>query len=658
MCLTRSNGACITDTIRTSGMPAAGMPAQGRPTQAGEPGPSALAALRAHFGYDAFRPGQADVVSAVLAGRDVLAVMPTGAGKSICYQVPAAVRPGFALVVSPLVSLMKDQVQALREAGIPAAFLNSTLLPHEHAEVMRRALAGEFKLLYVAPERLENAQFTAFAAEAPLSLIAVDEAHCVSQWGQDFRPSYLRIAQFTAGLPMRPPVIALTATATQKVRSDIVSMLGLRDPHITVTGFDRPNLRMAVERLPEQKKLGRILQLVRERPRDSGIIYCQTRACVEQVHTELAAAGLPATRYHAGLSAAERTANQRAFITDDAPVMVATNAFGMGIDKSNVRYVAHFNMPSSIEAYYQEAGRAGRDGEPAECLLLWNDKDISTARFLIANAAGNDDLPPEEAEVVAASRRQMLNAMCGYCLTTRCLRQHILAYFGESTSEGAACGNCSNCSDEVESVDVTDEARAVMRCVQAMRGSFGKGTIAAVLRGKANERVTAAHLHELPCFGAVQLSDAQVKDLIGLLAAEGYLSITEGRYPLVGFGPRFREAAAPGFTFTIKRVQRTARGQRSSAGATNAGPVDDALFERLRALRKRIADAEGVPPYIVFSDAALRDMCAQLPRTPEELLAVKGVGEKKLERYGAAFLAEIAEHGTASLGTPSEAPEP
>lgn len=657
MCLTRPNGAYATDTTPTSRTPTAGTLAHEHPAQAAAPDSAALAALRAHFGYDAFRPGQADVVGAVLAGRDALAVMPTGAGKSICYQVPAAVSPGFALVVSPLVSLMKDQVQALREVGISAAFLNSTLLPHEHADIMRRALAGEFKLLYVAPERLENAQFTAFAADAPLSLLAVDEAHCVSQWGQDFRPSYLRIAQFAAALPARPPIIALTATATQKVRGDIVSMLGLRDPHITVTGFDRPNLRMAVERLPEQKKLDRILQLAREHPHDSGIIYCQTRACVEQVHAELAAAGLPATRYHAGLSAAERTTNQRAFITDDAPVMVATNAFGMGIDKSNVRYVAHFNMPSSIEAYYQEAGRAGRDGEPAECLLLWNDKDISTARFLIANASANEDLPPEEAEVVTASRRQMLNAMCGYCLTTRCLRQHILAYFGEHATENGTCGNCSNCFDDVESMDVTAEARAVMRCVQAMRGAFGKGTIAAVLRGKANEKITAAHLHELPCFGTVQLSDAQVKDLIGLLAAEGYLSITDGRYPLVGFGSRFRDAAAPDFSFTIKRVQRMARGQRSSSTAS-AGPVDDVLFERLRALRKRIADVEEVPPYVVFSDAALRDMCARLPRTRGEFLEVKGVGEKKLERYGATFLAEIAEYRGAAPNAESTALEP
>jgi len=584
------------------------------------------------------------VVAAVLGGRDVLAVMPTGAGKSICYQVPAIVRDGVALVVSPLVSLMKDQVQALRETGIAAAFLNSALPVHEHADIMRRALDGAFDLLYVAPERLENEQFIEFARRAPLSLIAVDEAHCVSQWGQDFRPSYLRIAQFTALLPARPPVIALTATATQKVRSDIVDMLDLHQPQTTVTGFDRPNLHMAVERLPEQQKQSRILGFVLARPHESGIIYCQTRASVEQVHAALVAAGLSATRYHAGLSAAERMANQHAFITDDAPVMVATNAFGMGIDKSNVRYVAHFNMPSSIEAYYQEAGRAGRDGEPAECLLLWNDKDISTARFFIANMDANEDLSADEAETVAASRRRMLDAMCGYCLTTHCLRRHILAYFGEDVpTEESSCGNCSNCTDDVESIDATAEARAVMRCVQSMRGGFGKGTIAAVLRGKANEKVREARLDELPCFGTVELSDGQMKDLIGLLTAEGYLSITEGRYPLVGFGPRFREAAAPDFTFAIKRIQRKPRSERRpDAGGADAQPVDAELFERLRKLRKRIADEEEVPPYVVFSDAALRDMCARMPRTAEEFLEVKGVGEKKLERYSAAFLAEIA----------------
>ncbi|WP_286143431.1 RecQ family ATP-dependent DNA helicase, partial [Adlercreutzia caecimuris] len=399
----------------------------------------ARSVLAEHFGYRDFRPGQEAVVAAVLSGRDALAVMPTGAGKSVCYQVPAVVLPGMTVVVSPLVSLMADQVRSLKEAGIRGAFLNSSLTPAQQAEVLARAQAGAYDLMYVAPERLADPRFTAFAASASIPFVAVDEAHCVSQWGQDFRPSYLAIGEFIAALPVRPVMAALTATATERVRADIVRLLDLRDPALTVTGFDRPNLRFAVERCEPKRKDARLDAFIDERRAESGIVYCSKRACVEEVCAHLRERGIAATRYHAGLSPEERERNQRAFVADDAPVMVATNAFGMGIDKSNVSYVVHYNMPGSVEAYYQEAGRAGRDGAPAECLLLWCDGDIATGRFFIEQESANEALTPEESEVVRAGRRRMLEAMVGYCYTTDCLRRYLLRYFGEG-GEGLALG--------------------------------------------------------------------------------------------------------------------------------------------------------------------------------------------------------------------------
>lgn len=398
----------------------------------------AYEALRRHFGYESFRPGQEGAVDAVLAGRDVLAVMPTGAGKSVCYQVPGVVLGGLTLVISPLVSLMGDQVRALVDAGVRGAYLNSTLTPGQQAVVLRRALAGAYQIMYVAPERLSDPRFVAFAQEASIPLVAVDEAHCVSQWGQDFRPSYLAIGDFIAQLPVRPVVAAFTATATRRVSRDIARLLGLRDPYRVVTGFDRPNLYFGVERLEPKRKLARIVSHALDHPLDSGIVYCSTRKDVDKVHAALAAAGVRAVRYHAGMPTAERERNQHAFIADDAPVMVATNAFGMGIDKSNVRYVIHHNMPGSIEAYYQEAGRAGRDGQPSSCLLFWSDGDVSTCRFFIEQDSGNEELTREEADAVRAGQRRMLEAMCGYCRTTGCLRSYILDYFEDARYRGRA----------------------------------------------------------------------------------------------------------------------------------------------------------------------------------------------------------------------------
>ena len=667
----------------------------------------ALSALQEHFGYEAFRPGQQGVVEAILERRDALAVMPTGAGKSVCYQVPGIVLPGLTLVVSPLVSLMGDQVRALLDAGVRGAYLNSTLTPGQQATVLRRALAGAYQIMYVAPERLSDPRFLAFAREAALPLVAVDEAHCVSQWGQDFRPSYLAIGDFIGQLPKRPAVAAFTATATERVRRDIVRLLDLRDPYEVVTGFDRPNLYFGVERLEPKRKVARIASYALEHPLESGIVYCSTRKDTDKVHAALVAAGVRATRYHAGMSAADRTESQRAFITDDAPVMVATNAFGMGIDKSNVRYVVHHNMPGSLEAYYQEAGRAGRDGEPSTCLLFWSDGDVSTCRFFIEQESGNEELTPKEADAVRASRRRLLEAMVGYCHTTGCLRRYILNYFGEqqvpsdcqpteradaaeasgaescgSTSssrpegrsvglspqssapeassltlrttgdEGSSCDNCSNCEGTFDAVDVTDTARAVMRCVQELRGRFGKGLVVDVLRGSKSAKVLDLHLDEAASYDTVDASAAQVKEVIELLAAGGYLAITEGTYPTVGLGPRAREAAQDGFSLAMKKVVRKADRMRAAGGAGRVfggsgtvSAIDEAdpeLFERLRALRKLLADEAGVPPYIVFSDATLRDMSAKRPATEDEFLDVSGVGATKLARYGEAFLAEIA----------------
>ncbi len=613
---------------------------------------AAAQVLASFFGYDAFRPGQSQLVEALLSGRDALGVMPTGAGKSICYQVPALVKPGLALVVSPLVSLMDDQVRALKEAGVRGSYVNSTLSARQQAIVFERALAGEYDIMYVAPERLDTPSFAEFACRVPLSLVAVDEAHCVSQWGQDFRPSYLRIGAFLASLPVRPPVIALTATATSRVREDIARLLGLVDPMVLVTGFDRPNLRYSVERLEPKRKFARIVSYFRDHPGDSGIVYCSTRKDVEKLHEQLALEGVSVTRYHAGLTTAERVENQRAFITDNVSVMVATNAFGMGIDKSNVRFVIHYNMPGSLEAYYQEAGRAGRDGLPADCLLLWCDGDIGTSRFFIEQEVENEALTPEEVEVVRASRRRLLERMVGYGYTTECLRAYTLNYFGEAAP--SECGFCSNCTGSFKTVDVTQEARAVMRCVHELRGRFGKGVVCDVLRGANTERVASFGLSSCKTFGCVDASQALLKEVIELLAVGEYLVVSEGKFPLVGLGPRAREAAEDGFSLIMKQdvrinPRKNAKATRSSGAFGHSGSRDEGLldasanelFERLRVLRKRIADEASVPPYVVFSDASLRDMCAKLPANEEEFLEVSGVGATKLERYGKAFLAEI-----------------
>lgn len=633
--------------------------------------PRALEALNRYFGYDSFRPGQSGIVSAILAGRDVLGVMPTGAGKSICYQIPAAILPGVAIVISPLISLMRDQVDALNDVGLPAAFINTTQTPDEQDLVFAQALSGQIKLLYVAPERLETERFRNFAVRVPISLVAVDEAHCVSQWGQDFRSSYLGIGEFIAGLPTRPTVAAFTATATERVRRDIVSILGLHTPSITVTGFDRPNLYFDVISMPRKDKASWVASYIASHPDESGIVYCATRketeALAESLNSavaELRAAGgadvsdigTIAVAYHGGMSADAREKAQRDFVTDRVPVVVATNAFGMGIDKSNVRFVIHHNMPESIEAYYQEAGRAGRDGEPSRCTLLWNESDIVTRRRLLDSDYENERLTPEEQEAVRASKRRLLDAMVGYCRTTDCLHAYMTRYFGETAgaaakTDGKCVGGCANCEHTFETIDVTDIARAISRCVHDVNQHVGSGKIVKVLRGSKAQDLSYLNPESLPSFGMLdEVPEARIRDVLSQMATDGFLTIAEGRLPIVGFGPRAAETVAPEFHYDIKKIKRAdARARRTPDVSTPAvgsyvpDDGDEALFQKLRALRLDIARELGKPPYIVFSDKTLRDMVRVKPITDDQFLAVNGVGESKLKQYGERFMAAIRE---------------
>ena len=633
--------------------------------------PRALEALNRYFGYDSFRPGQSGIVSAIFAGHDVLGVMPTGAGKSICYQIPAAILPGVAIVISPLISLMRDQVDALNDVGLPAAFINTTQTPDEQDLVFAQALSGQIKLLYVAPERLETERFRNFAVRVPISLVAVDEAHCVSQWGQDFRSSYLGIGEFIAGLPTRPTVAAFTATATERVRRDIVSILGLHTPSITVTGFDRPNLYFDVISMPRKDKASWVASYIASHPDESGIVYCATRketeALAESLNSavaELRAAGgadvsdigTIAVAYHGGMSADAREKAQRDFVTDRVLVVVATNAFGMGIDKSNVRFVIHHNMPESIEAYYQEAGRAGRDGEPSRCTLLWNESDIVTRRRLLDSDYENERLTPEEQEAVRASKRRLLDAMVGYCRTTDCLHAYMTRYFGETAgaaakTDGKCVGGCANCEHTFETIDVTDIARAISRCVHDVNQHVGSGKIVKVLRGSKAQDLSYLNPESLPSFGMLdEVPEARIRDVLSQMATDGFLTIAEGRLPIVGFGPRAAETVAPEFHYDIKKIKRAdARARRTPDVSTPAvgsyvpDDGDEALFQKLRALRLDIARELGKPPYIVFSDKTLRDMVRVKPITDDQFLAVNGVGESKLKQYGERFMAAIRE---------------
>ena len=597
------------------------------------------AVLKRVFGYDSFREGQREIIDAILSGRDALGVMPTGSGKSICYQVPALSLPGCALVVSPLISLMKDQVAALKQAGVAAAYLNSSLTERQMDIALGNLAGGQYKLIYVAPERLLTPRFLSLCRALPISMVAVDEAHCISQWGQDFRPSYLDIPQFIAALPSRPRLCAFTATATHRVRGDIQRLLSLRAPYTLVTGFDRPNLRFFVER--PRERMAALFRLLDEHDGQSGIVYCATRKAVEQVSQALKARGLSATRYHAGLSDAERQKNQEDFSYDRARVMVATNAFGMGIDKADVRFVIHFNMPKDIESYYQEAGRAGRDGDAADCVLLFGKADVATQRFLIDKMGEEGDM---DGEALAGARRaawERLEQMTAYCQTDRCLRAYILRYFGEAAAD--SCGACGNCLRPAELADGTQVALPVLRCVQAINGRIGARLIASTLLGSREQRVQELGLDRSPHYGALRgMPRRALSDVIDEMIERGYLASSGGKYAVVRLGPRGRQALE-GEPVLLRR--RAAEPEEDApARRRKAAPpdVNGDLFAVLRALRLRIAEKRGVPAYMIFSDATLKHICALLPETPEQLLAVPGVGEAKLRAYGGDFLAAIA----------------
>lgn len=594
-------------------------------------------ALKEYFGYDRFKPGQETVIDRLLAGGDALCVMPTGAGKSLCYQIPALLLPGVTLVISPLISLMRDQVDTLLGSGVPAAYINSTLGPVQYRSVLEQLAQGRYKLVYVAPERLDAPGFLSALASVPISLLAVDEAHCVSQWGQDFRPSYLKIPDFVASLPHRPVLSAFTATATRQVSADIEQMLTLRDPLRMTTGFDRPNLYFGV--LHPENKDQTLLNLLSQRSDRSGIVYCTTRKTVETLCELLNGRGIPATRYHAGLDDGERQQNQEDFLYDRKTVMVATNAFGMGIDKSNVGFVIHYQMPKDVESYYQEAGRAGRDGTEAECILLYSPRDVQTCRYLIEHGNLNPELDSQVQEQLHERELARLRAMAGYAASSDCLRAYILRYFGEKTA--AYCGNCSNCKAGFETVDITLEAQKIISCVVKSGQRYGVSMLCDILRGSGNARIAEAGLDRISPFGIMaQTPQTQLRRIFDVLLADGVLRQSDTDRPVILLTPKAAAVVKQGARVEMKRPAAPAHSGKPGL----AQHSDEGLYGELKRLRLRLSTRASLPAYAVFSDATLLDMCRRLPRTREEMLGVSGVGRAKLARFGAPFLKCINEY--------------
>ena len=594
--------------------------------------------LQRYFGYTSFRSGQEELIDAILAGRSALGIMPTGGGKSICYQVPALMLEGVTFVISPLISLMKDQVMALKNADIKAAYINSSLQPEQLQQVYHRMRAGEYKIIYIAPERLNTDSFAAACAELPVSLVAVDEAHCISQWGQDFRPSYLKIIDFLQRLPQHPRLAAFTATATQQVREDIEHTLQMHRPVRVITGFDRPNLHSEV--LHPENKTAALLRLLQKHRGKSGIIYCSTRNNVEKICDDLRRKGILATRYHAGLTDEERQQNQEHFIYDHSPVMVATNAFGMGIDKSNVSFVIHYNMPKSLEAYYQEAGRAGRDGEKADCILLYSAGDIHTAKFLIQAPGNNEELTDEERRLVIEQDMARLDTMIGYCKTTGCLRRYILDYFGQEQHDD--CDNCGNCAATFTLQDVTTEAQMILSCVRRIYDKIGcplgSTMLINVLRGSKQKKIRELRLDEISTYGLLPNTPAnKLRRIIDHLENTGYLR-REPLHSTILLTPQSADILFHG-TQVQMPVRKEAAPQRTTAPSPAAS--DATLLNALKELRLQLAQQEKVPAYIIFSNATLVDMAIKMPRSIDELLLVSGVGEVKAQRFGREFLQVI-----------------
>lgn len=608
--------------------------------------------LKQYFGYTGFREGQEALIDHIVHGDDVLGIMPTGAGKSLCFQVPAMLSDGITIVVSPLISLMKDQVQSLVANGIPAAYINSSLSVNQTHKAIENARNGRYKIIYVAPERLDVDDFVSFARSAGITMVTVDEAHCVSQWGQDFRPSYLKITEFIDKLPKRPVISAFTATATREVKEDIVKILRLNRPFIAATGFDRENLYFEVQK--PKDKYRAVIDYLKRNPDKSGIIYCATRKAVEQVCEDLQNDRYNATRYHAGLSESERAANQDDFLYDRKTIMVATNAFGMGIDKSNVNFVIHYNMPKNIESYYQEAGRAGRDGTNADCVLLYGGQDVITNQFLIDHTSEQNDLDSEILELIKEKERERLKQVTYYCHTMDCLRSYILRYFGDQSSN--YCGNCSNCRQNFETVDILDDSKKILSCICRMRERYGIQMLIDTLRGSRNERIQTLHLDQLSTYGIMkEVPQSRIREIIQYLVLNEYILLTNTEFPVAKLGAKYKELLNSDQPILMKVMTKLEREQKEAkSGNLKAkqyyGEIDQQLFTKLKALRFQIAEESRVPSFVVFSDATLLDMCRKKPTEKDGLLAVSGVGEVKFQRYSERFLKIISEHGAAAAG--------
>ncbi|EGG92648.1 ATP-dependent DNA helicase RecQ [Lachnospiraceae oral taxon 107 str. F0167] len=597
-------------------------------------------ALKAVFGYDSFRQGQESVINAILEGRDILAVMPTGAGKSLCYQVPAMLLSGITLVISPLISLMQDQVKALNEAGVDAAFINSSLYEKELNDTFKNAYKGYYKIIYVAPERLMSEGFISLAKSIEISMITVDEAHCISQWGQDFRPSYMDIAEFINILGKRPIISAFTATATQNVREDIICSLGLSDPYFLVTGFDRENLFFQVDK--PQNKDRFILDYIERHRGESGIIYCATRKNVDSLYTLLRKQHISVAKYHAGMSNKERKQMQDDFVFDYTSIVIATNAFGMGIDKSNVRFVIHYNMPSSMENYYQEAGRAGRDGLNSECILLFSPQDIIINRFLLEHKDFSD-IDPIDAVTIRERDIKRLHIMEGYCYTTECLRNYILKYFDEDPKK--PCDDCGNCLRQFETLDMTDEAKKIINCIYEFRGKYGKNIIMDTVLGAKTARLAEIGANEYKSYGVLESSNKNLlRRLIEELLLEGYIATGEYQVLKLGDISRLKNTETKvmvKITDEDKIINRKEKPKKNKKGIDSLTSKGFKLFDKLKELRLEIARAEKIPPYIVFNDKTLIDMCAKMPTTKSDMLNVSGVGENKYGKYGERFIEVI-----------------